>query len=318
MLAAEGLVELLPQPRRGRRVAERGRRARHLRGDGRPRRRSRASSPRSASRRTSSPRSGRMHFEMLAAYTRRDLLGLLPRSTRSIHSAINAAAQEPGARRRPTAQVNARLQALRFRSNQDGEKWKRAVKEHEQMIEALAARDAAAHARGPALRTCSNKRDAVLELLRDGAAAPEPPSERARCRSKSTRENAARAYDRVAGAQQRSRRPPRAAPAPRRRRARCCSTPAARPLRHRCLDLPGDAGRRVRAAQRATTSRVALDIARELKVPVAAARRRHQPVRPDRRRGAGHRHSKHLRQRARRRRGSAHRRRSSRASCSTT
>jgi hypothetical protein len=32
-------------------------------------------------------------------------------------------------------QVNARLQALRFRSNQDEDKWGRAVHEHEQMIE---------------------------------------------------------------------------------------------------------------------------------------------------------------------------------------
>ena len=34
--------------------------------------------------------------------------------------------------------LDARLQALRFRSNQDGQKWQRAVDEHERMIDALA------------------------------------------------------------------------------------------------------------------------------------------------------------------------------------
>jgi DNA-binding GntR family transcriptional regulator len=42
------------------------------------------------------------------------------------------------------ATVNARLQALRFRSNQDEAKWQRAVLEHERMVDALAARDGAA------------------------------------------------------------------------------------------------------------------------------------------------------------------------------
>ena len=67
-------------------------------------------------------------------------------------------------------QVNARLQALRFRSNQDGDKWKRAVKEHEKMIEALVARDGAAM-REVLLTHLRNKRDVVLEQLREAAAA---------------------------------------------------------------------------------------------------------------------------------------------------
>ena len=45
-------------------------------------------------------------------------------------TAINAAAKNP-VLTATYQQVNARLQALRFRSNQDGEKWKRAVGEHE-------------------------------------------------------------------------------------------------------------------------------------------------------------------------------------------
>ena len=62
-------------------------------------------------------------------------------------------------------QVNARLQALRFRSNQDGEKWKRAVQEHEQMIDALEARDALAM-RAVLQTHLDHKRDVVLEQLR--------------------------------------------------------------------------------------------------------------------------------------------------------
>ena len=105
-----------------------------------------------------------MHFEMLAAYTRRDLSAYYTLNAR-IHNAINDAAKNPVLAQVYT-QVNARLQALRFRSNQDGEKWKRAVKEHEKMIEALSARDGAAM-REVLLTHLRNKRDVVLEQLRE-------------------------------------------------------------------------------------------------------------------------------------------------------
>jgi DNA-binding GntR family transcriptional regulator len=102
---------------------------------------------------------------MLAAFTRRDLATYY-RLNALIHTHINAAA---GNRvlTQTWANVNARLQALRFRSNFDEAKWKRAVKEHDRMIELLAARDA------PALRSLMvthllHKRDAVLELMRGG------------------------------------------------------------------------------------------------------------------------------------------------------
>ena len=104
-----------------------------------------------------------MHFEMLAAYTRRDLPTYYGINAR-IHCAINAAAKNPVLATVYT-QVNARLQALRFRSNQDGEKWKRAVKDHEKMIEALAKHDGNAM-REVLLAHLRNKRDAVLVLLR--------------------------------------------------------------------------------------------------------------------------------------------------------
>jgi DNA-binding GntR family transcriptional regulator len=109
-----------------------------------------------------------MHFEMMAAYTRRDLSNYY-RLNALIHQAINQAAKNP-VLSVTYNQVNARLQALRFRSNQDEEKWKRAMAEHDRMIEALRARDAAAM-RTVLLAHLQNKRDVVVEQLRQGRAA---------------------------------------------------------------------------------------------------------------------------------------------------
>lgn len=103
-----------------------------------------------------------LHYEMLAAYTRQDL-STYYRLNAEIHRAINAAAKNPVL----TAtynQVNARLQALRFRSNQDGEKWARAVQEHGAMVSALEARDSAAM-REVLLTHLQHKREVVLSFL---------------------------------------------------------------------------------------------------------------------------------------------------------
>jgi DNA-binding GntR family transcriptional regulator len=111
-----------------------------------------------------------LHFEMLAAHARRDLSRYYQLNA-AIHRSINAAARNPVLVSTYT-QVNARLQALRFRSNQDGEKWSRAVQEHEAMVKALQARDGATLAR-VLMEHLNNKRDVVLEQLRQNAA-PEP------------------------------------------------------------------------------------------------------------------------------------------------
>jgi DNA-binding GntR family transcriptional regulator len=103
-----------------------------------------------------------MHFEMLAAHTRRDLPAYY-RLNAAIHSAINAAAKNP-VLIATYKQLNARLQALRFRSNQDEEKWAAAVAEHSRMIEALQARDARAM-RAVLLAHLHNKLDVVLAQL---------------------------------------------------------------------------------------------------------------------------------------------------------
>jgi DNA-binding GntR family transcriptional regulator len=63
-------------------------------------------------------------------------------------------------------QVNARLQALRFKSNQDEEKWKSAVKEHEQMIDALSRRDAQG-LQDVLLQHLHNKRHVVMAQLQN-------------------------------------------------------------------------------------------------------------------------------------------------------
>ncbi len=108
-----------------------------------------------------------MHYEMLAAYTRRDLPAYY-RLNAAIHNAINAAAKNP-VLTATYRQVNARLQALRFRSNQDGEKWSAAVLEHERMIEALGARDPVAM-RAVLATHLINKLDVVIAQLRAATA----------------------------------------------------------------------------------------------------------------------------------------------------
>ena len=106
-----------------------------------------------------------LQYEMRAAFTRRDLATYY-RLNALIHGHINAAA---GNRvlTQTWANVNARLQALRFRSNFDEAKWKRAMKEHDRMIELLAARDAAG-LRALMVTHLLHKRDAVLESMRAG------------------------------------------------------------------------------------------------------------------------------------------------------
>ena len=113
-----------------------------------------------------------MHFEMMASFARRDLSAYY-RLNAAIHSAINAAAHNP-VLSATVARINARVQSLRFRTNQNETKWQLAVHEHGQMVQALDAHDA------PALRALlithlQHKRDTVLELLRAGELYPAIP-----------------------------------------------------------------------------------------------------------------------------------------------
>ncbi len=100
-----------------------------------------------------------LHAEMVAAHARRDLVAYYDRNRR-IHLAISRCARN-AALGETYDSVNIRIQALRFRSNFDHDKWDEAVREHDAMLAALAARD------GPRLRRLleghlRHKRDAVL------------------------------------------------------------------------------------------------------------------------------------------------------------
>ncbi len=83
-----------------------------------------------------------LHFEMLAAFTRRDL-STYYRCNAKIHEAINLAAKNP-VLKQFYDQVNSRLQALRFRTNQDESKWQTAMAQHDSLMKALIKRDAKA------------------------------------------------------------------------------------------------------------------------------------------------------------------------------
>lgn len=108
-----------------------------------------------------------LHHEMLAAFERRDLSNYY-RLNAAIHAGINAAAANP-VLAATYGRINARVQSLRFRTNQDAAKWQRAVLEHEQMVQALSARDGAA-LRQVLVQHLQHKRDAVLQLMHSGTA----------------------------------------------------------------------------------------------------------------------------------------------------
>ena len=111
-----------------------------------------------------------LHCEMLACFARRDLSGYYRLNAR-IHAAINEAAKNP-VLTSTYRSINARVQSLRFRTNQNEAKWKRAVAEHDAMLVALDARDAAA-LRKLLITHLLNKRDSVLALLRAGEIYPQ-------------------------------------------------------------------------------------------------------------------------------------------------
>jgi DNA-binding GntR family transcriptional regulator len=110
-----------------------------------------------------------LHFEMLAAHARRDLPAYY-RFNRDIHRRIAACARNP-VLDETHERLNARLQALRFRSNLNRDKWDTAVEEHDRMVDALADRDGARL--GAVLRAhLENKLAAVLAQLGDPGSAP--------------------------------------------------------------------------------------------------------------------------------------------------
>ena len=102
-----------------------------------------------------------LHFAMLACRAQNDLAGYYTRN-QAIHDRINEAARNSALRQTYVA-VNRRLQALRFRSNYQTQRWDSAIHDHDEMLKALEARDGkrlAAILRQHLL----DKRDAVLQV----------------------------------------------------------------------------------------------------------------------------------------------------------
>lgn len=105
-----------------------------------------------------------LHYAMVVCKNQQDLPGYYQRN-RAIHDLINQAARNT-ALRQVYLSLNRRIQALRFLSNQQAPKWERALHDHEQMIEALEARD------GKRLSSILRhhlleKRDAIMLIVRD-------------------------------------------------------------------------------------------------------------------------------------------------------
>jgi DNA-binding GntR family transcriptional regulator len=103
-----------------------------------------------------------LQAEMEKAHGRHDLPTYY-RVNRTIHDRINAIAGNP-ILTQTFRTLNARLHALRFRSNLVRGKWDQAVAEHSDMIEALAARDGA-RLREILVRHLKAKLQAVLETM---------------------------------------------------------------------------------------------------------------------------------------------------------
>uniref|UniRef100_UPI004048303A GntR family transcriptional regulator n=1 Tax=Polynucleobacter sp. TaxID=2029855 RepID=UPI004048303A len=110
-----------------------------------------------------------LQYEMMASYARRDLSSYYKLNLR-IHSLITQAANNP-ILSQLFSQVNARIEALRFRSNKDGIKWEKAVQEHQEMIDALKAHDSA-RMRKVMISHVHNKRDVVMQLIESESTKP--------------------------------------------------------------------------------------------------------------------------------------------------
>ncbi len=105
--------------------------------------------------------------KMQSAFERHDLPQYYQANAR-VHDVLSAASRNP-VLRATWKQLNARMHALRFRSNQDRVKWAQALQEHAQILEALQARDGLA-LRDLLVQHLRRKRDAVLEQLAGASA----------------------------------------------------------------------------------------------------------------------------------------------------
>jgi DNA-binding GntR family transcriptional regulator len=160
-----------------------------------------------------------LNFEMRAHHARRDLPAYY-RLNAQIHQAINRAARNP-VLSEVYDRLNARLQALRFSSNFDTEKWDAAVRDHDAMIEALLARDGA-RLRRILVRHMQHKLEVVLaHLAGDGSRSGGAGTPAGKAKA-----TAAIASSGTETQPSPTRRPACAGPAPARARRRATSQPA--------------------------------------------------------------------------------------------
>jgi DNA-binding GntR family transcriptional regulator len=113
-----------------------------------------------------------LHYAMLVCKAKNDLPGYYGRN-QAIHSKIIEAGRN-SVLTQTYLSLNRKLQALRFRSNFDLDKWDRAAHDHDEMIKALEARDGKRLAE--ILRQhLLEKRDAVLINPANPVSAPPQP-----------------------------------------------------------------------------------------------------------------------------------------------
>lgn len=103
-----------------------------------------------------------LQLEMQAAFDSRDLPNYYRANART-HDMLSVASRNP-VLRATWQQLNARMHALRFRSNQDEVKWAHALGEHALMIDALEKRDGST-LRQLLVEHLHRKREAVIEQL---------------------------------------------------------------------------------------------------------------------------------------------------------
>ncbi|MGY6269308.1 GntR family transcriptional regulator [Achromobacter denitrificans] len=108
-------------------------------------------------------------YEMMASHARRDLPTYF-QTNREIHERISLASHNSLLKQLYDAQ-NARIQNLRFVSNENRQKWDLAMREHIEMAEALEARDADRLA-GIMRQHLQRKCEAALKTLRHAPGSP--------------------------------------------------------------------------------------------------------------------------------------------------
>lgn len=113
-----------------------------------------------------------LHFEMLAAYTRGDRLGYFKRN-QDIHLALVRASGNQALIAHHRV-LNARVYRARYICNLKTQRWESAIKEHEQILDALVARDAEGLAeilRRHVLQAWDKMQEILAEAARPEAAA---------------------------------------------------------------------------------------------------------------------------------------------------